>query len=77
MLTKHKYTGNYFAMKILDKDRIIRLKQVEHTLYEKRILQSMRYPFVVYLEAAFKDNSYIYLVLPFVNGGEMFTHLRR
>lgn len=29
------------------------------------------------MEFFFKDNSYIYMVLPFINGGEMFTHLRR
>lgn len=29
------------------------------------------------LNLRFKDNSYVYMVLPFAQGGEMFTHLRR
>lgn len=50
---------------------------MEHTYSEKKILQAIRFPFVVYLEYCFKDNSYIYMFLPFINGGDMFTHLRK
>lgn len=64
-------------MKVMEKMRIVKLKQVEHTLYEKKILESAKFPFLISLEFSFKDNSYIYLLMPFVNGGEMFTHLRK
>ncbi|KAK4879563.1 hypothetical protein RN001_007709 [Aquatica leii] len=77
ILAKEKTTNKYFAIKVLDKARIVKLKQVQHTIYEKHILMSINFPFVVFMEYSFKDNSYIYFVLPFVSGGEMFTHLRR
>ncbi|XP_008210300.1 cAMP-dependent protein kinase catalytic subunit beta [Nasonia vitripennis] len=77
ILVKHKADGGYHAMKILDKSKIVKMKQVEPTHNEKHILWSIRFPFVVYLEYCFKDNSYIYMVLPFINGGEMFSHLRK
>lgn len=67
----------YFAIKILDKQKVVKLKQVEHTLTEKKILAAIHSPFLVHLAYHFKDNSYLYMVLEYVPGGEMFSHLRR
>lgn len=76
-LVQQKASGEFFAMKILNKQRIVKLKQVEHTLYEKQILNSINFPFVVTLKYHFKDTTNLYMLMDFVNGGEMFYHLRR
>jgi len=77
ILVKHLETEKYYAMKLLIKERVVKTKQVEHTLNEKRILQAMEFPTLVRLIFCFKDPSNLYLVLTFENGGELFTYLRK
>lgn len=71
-----KRDNQFFALKIMEKDTIVKFKQVEHVLSEKQILQAINCPFVISLKYAFKDNVYLYLALEYVSGGEMFTSLR-
>ena len=46
-LSKNKKTGEYFAMKILKKADIIKLKQVDHVISENTILADIEHPFLV------------------------------
>ncbi|XP_055589567.1 cAMP-dependent protein kinase catalytic subunit beta-like [Uranotaenia lowii] len=75
-LIRKKNSDQYYAMKILSKAQIVQHKQIQHTINEKRILQSVNFPFLVHLETCAKDNSFVYLVMPFINGGEMYSLLR-
>jgi protein kinase A len=77
LLVTHRDSSNEkIALKILDKQVVVKMKQVDHTLAEKKILQALSCPFIVKLLYTFKDNSYLYLGLEYAPGGEMFTHLR-
>eukprot|EP00917_Polyrhabdina_sp_WS-2016_P024418 GHVP01052870.1.p1 GENE.GHVP01052870.1~~GHVP01052870.1.p1 ORF type:complete len:244 (+),score=28.59 GHVP01052870.1:168-899(+) len=75
--SKENPVGPPMAIKRLKKAEVIRQKQVEHILSEKKILQSVRHPFIVSSVGSFKDDRYLYLVMEFVVGGEFFTHLRK
>lgn len=44
--------------------QVVKLKQIEHTLNEKRILQAVSFPFLVRLEYAFKVYAGTQLILP-------------
>jgi len=75
-LCRHKKSASYYALKILSQHDLIRLKQVEHVKNEKKILQEISHPFLVSLSWSFKDNSFLYLLFPYVCGGELFSYLR-
>merc|ERR1719359_1715840 len=76
-LCKYNLTGEYFAMKILRKTRVVEMKQENHIKWEKKILTSIRHPFIVNIEASFQDPIFLYLVLELVLGGEFFSLLRK
>lgn len=73
----YKSNGNFYALKILKKSAIIRLKQVDHITSEKNILVTLKHPFIVNMFGCFHDQRYLYLLLEYVVGGEFFTHLRK
>jgi len=65
------------ALKIMKKSEVIRLKQVEHVKAEKEILLSIKHPFIVNLLTVFQDDKRLCMLLEYVNGGELFSHLRK
>jgi serine/threonine protein kinase len=65
------------ALKMLKKSEVIRLKQVEHIKAEKDILSMIEHPFIVNLLATFQDEKRLFMLLEYVNGGELFSHLRK
>lgn len=75
-LGKEKSTGQFFALKILKKAEILRLKQVDHVMCELTILRQISQPFVVNMHGYTQDNRYLYIILEYVPGGELFTYLR-
>jgi len=77
MQVKKKDDGKIYAMKVLRKEAIIARKQVAHTKAEKSILQKIQHPFIVKLNYAFQTKDKLYMILDFVNGGELFYHLKK
>jgi serine/threonine protein kinase len=73
-LCKLKSTGEFFAMKILSKERIIKLHQVEHIKNEKNILYlAKECQFVTKILTHFQDEDYLYIVMEYIQGGELFS----
>lgn len=78
-LVQCNYNGaaKTFALKMLKKSEIIRLKQVEHIKAEKAILSRISHPFIVNLYATFQDERFIFMVMEYIIGGELFSQLRK
>ncbi|KAK2777163.1 serine/threonine protein kinase, AGC [Onygenales sp. PD_12] len=67
-----------FALKILHKADVIKLKQVEHVRNEIKTLAAVAgHPFITTLVATFSDEQSLYMLLDYCPGGEVFTFLRR
>ncbi|XP_069750016.1 ribosomal protein S6 kinase alpha-5-like isoform X2 [Narcine bancroftii] len=69
--------GKLFAMKVLKKASIVqKAKTMEHTRTERHVLEQIRQsPFLVTLHYAFQTDAKLHLILDYVSGGELFTHL--
>ena len=76
MLVQHKEEGTLYALKAIQKNKVIKTSQIEHTKSERRILEKMEHPFIVTLRYAFQTKSRLYMVFDFVSGGELFQHLK-
>lgn len=77
MQVRKKDDGKIYAMKVLRKDTIIARKQVSHTKSEKNILMKIQHPFIVNLNYAFQTKDKLYMILDYINGGELFFHLKK
>jgi len=76
-LVRSKHNLRFYAIKVLSKERIVRMKQIEHTNNEQQMLSSVQHPFIINLWGTFQDAGSLYMVMDFVPGGELFTLLRR
>ena len=77
MLVKKLDDGKLYAMKSLQKRKILKLKQYEHVLTERSVALNIRHPFLVNLCFAFQTAEKLYLVLEFMEGGDVFFWLQQ
>ncbi|XP_052783688.1 cAMP-dependent protein kinase catalytic subunit PRKX-like isoform X2 [Mya arenaria] len=76
VLVRNRETRNYFALKVMAVTEVIRLKQIEHVKNEKEILSSISHPFIVNMLWANHDEAFLYMLMEYVPGGEVFSYLR-
>ena len=77
MQVRKKDTSRIYALKTIRKLHIVSRSEVNHTLAERTVLAQINNPFIVPLKFSFQSSEKLYLVLAFVNGGELFHHLQR
>ncbi|TNV79205.1 hypothetical protein FGO68_gene13766 [Halteria grandinella] len=76
-LVKKKDNDKLYAMKTLKKDQQLLAAQYASTKAEREILEKINHPFIVKLHFAFQTPQKLYFVMDFLNGGELFYHLKR
>ncbi|CAG9334859.1 unnamed protein product [Blepharisma stoltei] len=73
---RHIANEKIYAMKTLKKSYIQKNHQIRNTKNERNILAKSSHRFIVKLHYAFKTDKKLYLVMDYVSGGELYTHLR-
>ncbi|XP_062164232.1 CBL-interacting serine/threonine-protein kinase 8 [Alnus glutinosa] len=70
-------TGESVAMKVLDRNTIIKHKMVDQIKREITIMKLVRHPYVVRLHEVLASRTKIYIILEFITGGELFDKIVR
>ncbi|KAI0720888.1 Pkinase-domain-containing protein [Fomitopsis betulina] len=68
-------TQRIYALKSIRMEKITQQPgETTHILAERSVLGLVNNPFIVPLKFALQSSNRLYLVMPFVNGGELFSH---
>mmetsp|Transcript_3181 Transcript_3181/g.9693 ORF Transcript_3181/g.9693 Transcript_3181/m.9693 type:complete len:466 (+) Transcript_3181:97-1494(+) len=74
-LVRMRSTGEYFAMKKLKIEDMLRQEQINHAWSERSILVLANHENVCKLNYAFQDEKSLFLIMDFLPGGDFMSHL--
>ena len=74
-LMRHKVTNRPYALKAMQKARVVATRQQENVVNEKKLLQECAHPYILRIESTMQDADCLYLLLEFLQGGDMFGKL--
>lgn len=75
LLMEKKDTEKIYAIKVIHKRHLLNSQKKNHALMERKLLAQITSPFVVKLRYAFQNSEKLYLVLDFLQGGDLYYHL--
>ena len=74
-LGTHTLTGEKVGIKILEKDRITDVSDVERVAREIHILKLIRHPNIIQLYEIIETPKQLYLIMEYASGGELFDYI--
>jgi len=76
-LCEDKVNKGLYALKIISKKKVVEYGQKQNVYNEKQVMLESDHPFILKLYATFKDPMNIYMLLELVQGGELFSLMRK
>jgi len=67
------------AVKVMSKEKVAQTQQMDHVMSESKILAQISgdmHPFIVNMIASFQNSTMLFMCMEFVEGGELYFHLR-
>ena len=73
----HLHTHSLYALKRIEKYRVLKSKSHLHMVWtERKIMSIVQSPFLCALTWAFESDTELFLVMPFLQGGDLRFHLK-
>jgi serine/threonine protein kinase len=66
-----------YAMKVLNKSKIVSQNIVRYVVTERNVLSNIRHPFITRLYLALQTDEFLYLLLEYCEGKDLSYHLRK
>ena len=57
--------------------QVIAMKQEEHIMNEKKVMNMCVHPLIVNLHGCFQDDSSLYMVMEYIKGGELYSVMNK
>jgi serine/threonine protein kinase len=76
-LTEYQSNKKKYAMKVLNKNKILSQNIVKYIMTERNVLTRIKHPYIIKLYHTFQTDEYLYLVLEYCEGKDLCYHLRR
>lgn len=76
-VVRYKETSEILAMKKMNKSEMVYKNQIAHVRAERDVLATADNPWIVDLKFSFQDEKYLYLVMDYLQGGDLMTLLMR
>jgi serine/threonine protein kinase len=70
-LVEKKSNQEIHAMKVLEKEKILKQNLVRYAMTERNVLCLAKHPFIVSLNYAFQTSNKLYLIVDYCPGGDM------
>ncbi len=71
----NKKTFQLVAIKVINKEVMKRKKQLTYAVREKEVMQMLDHPFIIKLYQAFQTPKFIYLIMDYVEYGDLLMHI--
>jgi protein-serine/threonine kinase len=76
-LVRLKGTDQLYAMKVLEKDEMIKKNKVKRVLTEREVLATADHPFIVTLYYSFQSKDKLFFIMQYCAGGEFYRLIQR
>lgn len=71
-IVETKTSSSVYALKVMDKKEIIDKKMAKGVMRERNVMSSVEHPFISNLVSTFQDRQSIFMLMDYVQGGELF-----